>query len=110
MKSILKITFTIIIVFMTYIIISTSLKSNLFKEWDYLTSIPWMKATLWDFYANVFVIYLWIFYKQTSNLSKLIWLLLLVFLGSVGTLLYLLTQLVKLKKHEGIKELLLKQN
>jgi len=41
---------------MCYQVISTSLSSILFKEWHFLGSIPWMRATLWDFYANVTLI------------------------------------------------------
>ena len=41
---------------MVYIVVSTSLESSLFENWDFLASIPWMRATLWDFYANILLI------------------------------------------------------
>ncbi|MBC7913810.1 MAG: DUF1475 family protein [Pyrinomonadaceae bacterium] len=106
----LKIFFSLLFIWMCYVVISTSLKSNLFTEWDYLGSIPWMTATLWDFYANVAVLYLWVCYKEAGILAKIIWLILLVCLGSIATCAYVLIQLFKLKPHEGLTELLINRH
>ncbi len=95
---------------MCYVVISTSLKSNLFKEWDFLGSIPWMRATLWDFYANAFIIYLWIFYKEPSILLKIVWLLLMFFLGSIASCAYILIELFRLQPGEGLIDLLTKRH
>jgi uncharacterized protein DUF1475 len=91
-------------------VISTSISSNLFKEWDSLGSIPWMRATLWDFYANVAVIYLWLWYKEKGIAPKIIWLILLVALGSIASCAYVLIQLFRLKPGEGLNEFFVKQN
>lgn len=107
---ILKIIFSLLLVWMSYKVIDTSIESNLFKEWDFLGSIPWMRATLWDFYANVFVIYLWIVYKERSIGIKIIWLILLVCLGSIASCIYVLIQLFKLKPGEGVAELISRRN
>ncbi len=106
----LKIFFSLLFVWMCYQVISTSIHSNLFKEWDFLGSIPWMRATLWDFYANVTAIFLWVCYKEKNIALKIIWLLLLVALGSIATCGYVLIQLFKLKPGEGLKELFIKKN
>jgi hypothetical protein len=95
---------------MIWKIIDTSLESNLFTEWNYLGSIPWMEATLYDFYANVLCIMLWIFYKEQSLYKKIFWLMFLVTLGSVGTCVYLLKELFRLRDNEDFKTLLLRQN
>lgn len=95
---------------MCYTVISTSINSNLFKEWNFLGSIPWMRATLWDFYTNVTVIYLWIFYKEKNIALKITWLILLVALGSIASCAYLLLKLFRLKPDEDVKDLLIKQN
>jgi hypothetical protein len=110
MITFLKIVFVVILLWMCYVVISTSLESNLFKEWNFLGSIPWMRATLWDFYANAFVIYLWIFYKEPGILLKIVWLILMVCLGSIASCLYILIELFRLKPGEGIHELLMKQH
>jgi hypothetical protein len=105
MITFLKILFCVLFVFMCSVVISTSLESNLFEEWSYLAGIPWMKATLWDFYANVLVIYLWVFYREKSVFFKILWLILLVCLGSIATCAYVLIQLFKLRKGDNLKEL-----
>ena len=107
---ILKIIFSLLLIWISYTVIKTSMESNLFKEWDFLGSIPWMRATLWDFYANVFAIYLWIVYKERSTGIKILWLILLVCLGSIATCIYVLIQLFRLKPGEGVKELVAGRN
>ena len=106
----LKIIFSIILIWMCYVVITTSLKSNLFKEWDFLGSIPWMRATLWDFYANAFIIYLWILYKEPSTLLKIVWFFLMFFLGSIASCAYVLIELFRLRPGEGILDLITKRH
>lgn len=106
----LRLFFTLLFIWMCYVVISTSISSNLFKEWNFLGSIPWMRATLWDFYANVTVIFFWICYKEKSIGLKIVWLILLVTLGSIASCAYVLIQLLRLKQGQGLKELFGKQN
>lgn len=106
----LKILFSAVLVFMGYAIVSTSMQSNLFKEWDYLAGIPWMKATLWDFYANVLVLSVWICYKEAALWKKIVWIILLATLGSIGTCAYLLVQLFGLKENEPWTAIFSKRN
>jgi hypothetical protein len=110
MITFLKVLFSLIFVWMCYVVITTSLASNLFAQWDFLGSIPWMRATLWDFYANVTVIFVWLCYKEKSPGLKIIWLVLLVALGSIASCAYVLIQLFKLKPGEGLKEVFTKKN
>jgi len=91
-----------------YVVISTSLESNLFKEWDFLASIPWMRATLWDFYALILVLLLWVYYKESSIVLKGVWTVLFVGLGSIAVTAYVLLQLFRLKKGEGLDRVLLR--
>lgn len=110
MKTALKVVLSIIVVFMIWEIIDTSLESSLFEEWSALGAIPWMEATLFDFYANVFCIYLWILYKEKHIGKKIFWLVFLVTMGSVATCIYLLKELFTLKDADDFKVLLLRQN
>lgn len=106
----LKIVFTVLLVWVCYTVIVTSLQSNLFTQWHFLGSIPWMRATLWDFYTNVAVIYLWLCYKEKNTMPKIVWLILLVTLGSIATCSYVLIQLFKLKPGDGLNQFFVKQN
>jgi hypothetical protein len=104
--TLLKISLGLAWLWMVYIVISTSLQSSLFKEWDFLASIPWMRATLWDFYGNVLVIYLFVLYREKSVFIKILWLVLFFCLGSIATIGYVLIELSRLKKEEGVDKLL----
>jgi hypothetical protein len=106
----LKVIFSLLFVWMCYVVVTTSMQSNLFKEWDFLGGIPWMRATLWDFYTNVFVIFVWVCYKERSVTLKIIWLILLVILGSIASCAFVLIQLFKLKSTDGLKELFTRTN
>lgn len=106
----LKVLFSIVFILMCYEVIDTSLHNNLFEQWDFLGSIPWMRATLWDFYANVLAIFCWVCYKETALWKRSLWLILLFCLGSIATMGYLLIKLFSLKKEEGVKELLINRN
>ena len=100
----LKIFLFLVWLWMVYIVISTSLASSLLKEWDFLGAIPWMRATLWDFYANILVIYLFVLYRERSWAIKILWLILFFCLGSIGSIGYVLIELSRLKNGEGLEK------
>uniref|UniRef100_A0A6V7QQV9 Uncharacterized protein n=1 Tax=Ananas comosus var. bracteatus TaxID=296719 RepID=A0A6V7QQV9_ANACO len=54
---------------------------------------PWMSATLVDFYANVVAISVWVIYKESSWISSVIWIVLLVCFGSIATCAYIVKKL-----------------
>lgn len=110
MKNILLIIFTAVFLWVTYVVIDTSYQSNLFKEWDYLMGIPWMQATLWDFYANILVLLIWVYYKESSIALKALWTVLFITLGSIAVTGYVLLQLFKLKTGEGLEKILMKRS
>ncbi|MCE1190187.1 MAG: DUF1475 domain-containing protein [Ignavibacteria bacterium] len=101
-KNQLLIVFSILWFYIVYTVITTSMQSNLFTEWNYLASIPWMRATLVDFYINVVAIFTWIALRERSKLALTFWLLGLVFLGSIATTTYIIVQLIKLKAGEPV--------
>lgn len=109
-KTLLKVILSAILIFMIWEIIDTSLESSLFEEWSSLSQIPWMEATLYDFYANVFCISLWVLYKEKSITKKILWCLFFITMGSVATCIYLLKELFALNEDEDFKTLLTRQN
>jgi hypothetical protein len=92
--------------FMTYVAVATSLQSNLFTEWSTLSQIPWMTATLKDFYQLIVLIWLWVIYKENSWLKAGIWGILFVCGGSITTSAYVFWQLWKLKPGEPVESIL----
>ena len=110
MIRVLKVVFAVLLLWMIWVVVETSLRSSLIEEWDTLAAIPWMTATLKDFYTNVFVIFLWVCWKEPGVFRKLLWLILLVGLGSIATTFYVLLQLFRLRPGEGIRELIVRRN
>lgn len=78
------------------------MESSLFRQWDFLASIPWMKATLIDFYINTIVIFVWVSFREKSWKVRILWLSGFVLLGSIITTLYVLVQLFRLDKDEPV--------
>lgn len=110
MKNRLIILLTAVFIWVTYVVIDTSYQSNLFAEWDYLMAIPWMKATLWDFYANILVLLLWVYYRETNIVAKGIWTILFFTLGSIAVSGYVLLQLFRLKPGQSWETILQKRS
>lgn len=108
MKNALIALFSAVFIGVTYTVVDTSLQSNLFKEWDYLMSIPWMQATLWDFYANILILLVWVYYKETNIALKGLWTVLFITLGSIAVAGYVLVQLFKLQPGDGLEKVLLR--
>ena len=108
MKTNLKILMSLLCLWMIAVTVRTSLQSNLFAEWSSLAKIPWMVATLNDFYINMTVIFVWVAYKERTLASRLLWLVLLAALGSIATTAYVFLQLAKLKEGDPIEGIFLR--
>lgn len=106
----LKVLFSVMLVWMCYTLINTSIHSNLFKEWDQLSGIPWMQAALHHLYASVIIIYLWICYKEKGIFARIIWLILLATLGSIAACVYILIQLFRLQPDDNLIPFFVQQN
>ncbi|XP_026456378.1 uncharacterized protein LOC113357245 isoform X4 [Papaver somniferum] len=66
--------------------------------------IPWMTTTLIDFYIIVVAIAAWIAYKELNLISAVVWIILLVCLGSITTCAYVVVQLFKLSSQEASQD------
>ncbi|KAG0600586.1 hypothetical protein M758_11G045300 [Ceratodon purpureus] len=69
---------------------------------------PWMSATLIDFYVNVVAIAAWVWYKESSLASRLIWIALLVCFGSITTCWYVAIEFFKMSPDDPVHYVLLK--
>lgn len=105
----LKFFFAGISIFMIYIAIATSLESNLFAEWNTLAQIPWMRATLWDFYFNITILSVWVLYKENKLWAALFWIVSFVILGSIATSFYVWAQLMRLQPGQPVQTILLRR-
>jgi hypothetical protein len=103
-------TFSVVVfVVMIYNTIQTSIALNLFTHLPTLLKDPWAVMTLYDAYFAFLFFYLWIYYKETSVIMRLIWFVLVLTLGTIAMSLYMLIQIFKLNEKDSIEELLLKK-
>ena len=58
-------------------------------EGSKLMSMVWGQMSLVDLYVAFFLVYIWIFYKETKVLPRVIWAILLIVTGSLATALYI---------------------
>lgn len=70
---------------------------------------PWFIATLFDAYFAFLTFYLWLAYKETSALARVLWLIAILVLGNFAISGYLLLQLYRLPKDATMADLLLRR-
>ncbi|KAL2613635.1 hypothetical protein R1flu_025327 [Riccia fluitans] len=58
--------------------------------------IPWMNATLIDFYISMSLYIAWVWYKEPAWIRRLVWTVLVICTGSVATSWYLAIEFFKL--------------
>ena len=93
------------------ILLATGWASSEVAIWDTPRAVathPWFIATLVDTYLAFFTFWLWLAYRETSNLSRAIWLVLIFALGNIAMASYVLLALRKLPREAGIEALLLR--
>lgn len=70
---------------------------------------PWFIATLFDTYFAFLTFYVWLAYKETSNLARVLWLLAILLLGNIAMAIYLLRELFRLPTTAAMEDLLLRR-
>ncbi len=87
---------------MTFMIIFSLLTGNFFEQGSILMGLVWGQMSLVDLYVGFFLVYLWIYYKETRFLPKVIWAILLIVTGSLATALYILIESYRAKTIEEL--------
>jgi len=106
MKTALKCLFAAIFVWMTVFTIRTSLAVSLLSAWDSYAANRWAVATLYDAYCGFITFWVWVAYKERTNGSRLVWLVLILGLGNIATSLSVLIQLFRLKPGQPAEAIL----
>ena len=86
------IAFSAIFLLMLIVTIRASLVRSVFDN-GHLMSDPWFLATLCDAYCGFLTFYVWVFLKETSTFSRLVWFVLVMTLGNFAMAAYVLLQL-----------------
>jgi hypothetical protein len=108
MLNVLKIIFGIILVTMLIVTAKAFMMEDLFKIPADVTRDPWFSATLFDAYCGFITFYCWVFYKETSSFSRIIWFFSIMLLGNIAMSTYLLLKIMRLPPDASMKDLLLR--
>ena len=108
MKTALKILFATIFVWMTAVTIRTGLTISLWDAWDSFGDNPWAVATLYDAYFAFITFWVWVAYRETAMWARILWLLLILCLGSIAMSFYVLVRLFRLKPEQPAEAILLR--
>ncbi|MGA3370968.1 MAG: DUF1475 family protein [Terracidiphilus sp.] len=109
MKSLLKLLFGAIFVFMVVMTIRTGLAISLRTAWPSYAANPWAMATLYDAYFGFITFYTWVFYKERKAWARALWFLLIMGLGNIAMSFYVLIQLFRLSPDQPASSILRRQ-
>ncbi|MGE0887671.1 MAG: DUF1475 family protein [Blastocatellales bacterium] len=108
-KTTLIILFAAILVGMLWATISAGRAENLFDVGPSLRAEPWWVATLWDAYCGFVTFYVWVFYKESNWLARVVWFVLIMTLGNIAMSVYVLIKLIRLPSDAVWADLLLRR-
>ncbi|NGY05018.1 DUF1475 family protein [Solimonas terrae] len=109
MTSRLKLVFTLALLAILSATGWASLQLPMWQTPRAVATHPWFIATLVDTYLAFFTIWLWVAYKERSNLARGIWLILIFGLGNIAIATYMLIQLWRLPPDARPADLLLRR-
>ncbi|XP_058764055.1 uncharacterized protein LOC131637485 isoform X2 [Vicia villosa] len=98
----LKTLFTLLGALMLALLLYTLITDGFPFNKELLT--PWMAATLIDFYINVTILSTWVIYKEANWIRSILWIILLISLGSIATSAYIVLQFLKLSSQESSQD------
>ena len=100
-KTLLKILFASIFVWMVFFTVKTSLQESLWSAMPAYAKNPWAMATLYDAYCGFITFFVWVAYKETSWFPRIAWFMLIMTLGNIAMSAYVLIELFRLRPEEG---------
>jgi hypothetical protein len=106
----LKVFFIVVLVSMLWVTSWASIECALWKTPRAVVTHPWFIATLFDTYWGFLTFYCWVFYKETSWLSRVVWLVAILLLGNIAMAVYGLIKLFRLPPSATMEDLLLRRS
>jgi predicted permease len=104
----LTVLFGLILAAMLYQTTQASLYQALWEIPGEVGLHPWFIATLFDAYFGFITFYCWVFYRERSALSRVVWFILLMLLGNIAIAIYCLNVLRAASPNATFKDLLLR--
>jgi len=69
----------------------------------------WFIATLFDAYWGFLTFYVWVAYKETGGLSRILWLIGILLLGNIAMSFYCLLQLFRVRADAPLSDVLVRR-
>jgi hypothetical protein len=110
MRFFLAVLFCIIPISIVLSLVIASRDRGILNVGTVLWSDPWFHATLLDAYAGFITFYVWVAYKETGLVARVVWFVLIMGLGNIATAGYVLIQLAQMKSGDGWETLLLRRS
>ena len=104
----LRVAFGGVLVTMMCVTSWASLQCPLWKTPESVVTHPWFIATLFDCYFGFLTFYVWLAYKETSNVARIAWLIAILLLGNIAMSSYMLLTLFRLPTSATIDQVLLR--
>ena len=108
MVILLRIFFATVLVSMLVLTITASLEQGIVEAGAGLWPDAWFRATLADAYFGFLTVFVWIAYKEHTLTARLVWLGLLLSLGTIAVAVYVLLQLRPLTSGDSVERILLR--
>ena len=106
----LRILFTIVLGSMLWVTTWAGLQVSLFAIPRSVGGHPWFIATLFDTYWAFVTFYLWLAYKETAWLSRVLWFVCVMLLGNIAMAIYCLIQLWRVRVDATVEQVLLRSD
>jgi len=106
MRKSLILLFSLILLGMIAVTTRAFIQEGIFDQGSKLWPMWWFRATLADAYFGFFTFYAWVFYKESSAISRVVWLILICLLGNIAMSVYMLRLLSKLNSNDPAELLL----
>lgn len=110
MQKTLTVLFSLILAGMLTLTIRASLQEDIFAAGGKLWPSWWFRATLADAYFGFLTFYAWVFYRETSPVSRSVWLLLILLLGNIAMSIYMLIALGRMQSDRPAELLLRREH
>jgi predicted permease len=102
----LRALFVLVIASMLSVTTWASLQCPLFAVPRPVFTHPWFIATMFDAYWGFTTFFVWVCYKQTSGLARVVWFAAIMLLGNIAMAAYCLAELFRQPAEGGFADLL----
>lgn len=102
-STVLYILFTLILVVMVTLSIWASLEESVVEGGYHLTQYRWGWATLADTYFGFLTFFVWVYLRERTTVSRIIWFVLIMSLGNMAMATYALLQLRAMSKEDRLR-------